>query len=666
MKHLLVAHIVLCLRLRGLAAALLGALLLLLVPSAWAAPPAPAAPEAATLRYPDLSVIIPPGRMSVVGTGAGRVFQYTHNTFNGGPGPLVIQPAYNASSGAYLGTQYVYALEAGRWTLQRRVSVAGGFIFHAAHGHFHFPFARFGLYAVGSDGRPGRPVTVSAKNGFCIHDSFLHAPDLPNAGDLGNLGSCADPTSIQGLNIGAVDEYDRSDPGQSISLAGVPDGTYWLRAVVDPDDFLAESDESNNETDVLVRISGNTVTELRRVVPRLPPPPAVTLLAPANLSEVTGTVSLRAGSVAGNSVQFLLDGKPLGRRVAAPFALAWNTSTVPDGVHWLAVQTTDPASGRTGTSAVARVRVANGGTVAPQVRLTSPEAGATVSAVTALGATVASSSRITGVQFHVDGAPVGERLSSPPYVLYWDSRKASDGAHEITARATDVHGLSGTSPAVRVTVDNSRPPAALRIDALVFRDGSGALTTPAFSTTDKSDLLVAFVAYDGPADAKQGARVSGAGLGWKLVMRANTQRGTSEIWAAKASWVLSRASVTARPEAAGHHGSLVVIAFSNAAGTGITGRAGAPSGAPQVYLPGISAGNWVFAVGNDWDRAVGRVPVAGQVLVHQRVDTAVGDTFWVQATAKPSTANALVTIRDTAPTTDQWNYAAVEIVARRP
>jgi hypothetical protein len=658
MKYLLVASIVL--RLRGLAAALLGAVLLILL--AGAAPPA----QAQALRYPDLSVIIPPGRMSVVGTGAERVFQYTHNTFNGGPGPLVIQPAYSASSGAYLGTQYLYAFEAGKWTLQRRVRVAGGFVFHEAHGHFHFPFARFGLYTVGSDGRPGRPVAVSGKNGFCIHDSFLYDPDLPNAGDLGNLGSCADPSSLQGLNIGAVDEYDRSDPGQSISLAGVPDGTYWLRAVVDPDDFLAESDESNNETDVLVRISGNTVVELRRVVPKLPPPPAITLSSPANLSQLTGTVSLKAGTVVGNSVQFLLDGKPLGRRVAAPFTLAWDTATVPDGMHWLAVQTSDPKSGRTGTSPVARVKVANGGTVPPKVTLTSPKAGALLSAVTALGATVASSSAITGVQFYVDGAPVGTRLTAPPYLLYWDSRKASDGDHEISARATDVHGLNGSSPAVHVTVDNSRPPNALRIDAMVFRDGSDAMTTPPFSTTDKSDLLVAFVAYDGPRDARQSARVSGAGLSWTLVMRANTQLGTSEIWAAKASYVLSRVSVTSRPQAAGHHGSLVVIAFSNAAGTGITGRAGAPEGAPEVYLPGISAGNWVFAVGNDWDRAVGRVPVAGQLLVHQRVDAAVGDTFWVQATAAPSAANALVTLRDVAPTTDQWNYAAVEIVATRP
>lgn len=108
-----------------------------------------------------------------------------------------------------------------------------------------------------------------------------------------------------------------------------------------------------------------------------------------------------------------------------------------------------------------------------------------------------------------------------------------------------------------------------------------------------------------------------------------------------------------------------VVAFSNTAGTSVVGRASAPTGAPSVYLPGVIAGDWVFAVGNDWDRAVARVPVSGPVLVHQHVDTQVGDTFWVQSTSTPSLANGLVQIGDAAPTNDQWNYASVEIVAKR-
>ena len=159
--------------------------------------------------------------------------------------------------------------------------------------------------------------------------------------------------------------------------------------------------------------------------------------------------------------------------------------------------------------------------------------------------------------------------------------------------------------------------------------------------------------------------MSGAGLAWTLVTRSNFQLGTSEIWVAKANDVLSNVTVTSQPGVGGYHGSLVVIAFINAAGPGIVGQASAQSGAPDIFLPGVSAGNWVFAVGNDWDTATGRIPVSGQVLVHQRIDSGVGDTFWVQSTAAPSTATALVNIHDNSPTTDQWNYAAVEIVATR-
>ena len=111
------------------------------------------------------------------------------------------------------------------------------------------------------------------KTGFCITDSFIYDSSLPNAGAFGNWGSCSDPTSLRGLSIGAVDEYDQTDEGQSIPIAGLPDGTYWLRAMVDPYNYLAESDESNNETDVKLTISGNSVTVLQTVKPVLTPPP---------------------------------------------------------------------------------------------------------------------------------------------------------------------------------------------------------------------------------------------------------------------------------------------------------------------------------------------------------------------------------------------------------
>jgi hypothetical protein len=283
-----------------------------------------------------------------------------------------------------------------------------------------------------------------------------------------------------------------------------------------------------------------------------------------------------------------------------------------------------------------------------------------------LYATVATGSPIASVQFYVDGGPIGAPITSaPPYLLSWNSASVPDGPHTFAASATDAFGNVGQSAVVTANVDNTHPPKVVGKDVVVSVDGSGTMSTTRFSTTQANDLLVAFVAYDGPSGTPQTATVSGPGLVWSLLVRSNTQAGTSEIWSARASGTLSRVKVTAVPGIPGYHGSLTVVAFGNAAGTSVVGRAGAPSGAPSIYLPGVIAGDWVFAVGNDWDRAIARQPAAGQVIVHQRVDTQVGDTFWVQSTSAPSLANGLVTIADTSPTTDQWNFAAVEVVAAR-
>ncbi|MGZ5054304.1 MAG: Ig-like domain-containing protein [Methylobacter sp.] len=620
-----------------------------------------------SLLYPDLLDIIPTGKMSIVGTGSSRTFQYTHDTLNGGPGPLVIQPVYNSASGQYQGTQYIYSLSSsGVWESTpplKQIPVAGAFIFDSLHGHFHFPFVTYGLYT-DVNGHPGTPVAVSSKNSFCINDSFIYEPLLPNAGALGNLGSCSDPTSLRGLDIGAVDEYDQTDPGQSISIAGLPDGTYWLKALVDPNNFLAESDKTNNETDVQLIITGTTIQVLATVTPVLNTPPIVTLTSPLDGSILTGNVGLTASPATTSNVQFLVDGQPFGGLISAPYSVTWNTSTVPDGVHWLAVQTTD-STGIIGTSPVVMVNVANATNSGPVVQLTSPTTGSILSATATLYATVASSQPIAKVDFFVDNGtvPVGTATSSP-YMVSWDTTKVSDGTHVVTAVATDTLNNVGYSTPVSLTVNNSHPANLIGKDVSVSADGQGAINTPSFSTSTASDLLLAFVAYDGPSNSPQTASVSGAGLTWTLLERSNTQSGTAEIWSARANGLLSNVTVTSQPgTGSGYHGSLTVIAFTNAYGTSEVGRTGAPSGAPDIPLPGVIAGDWVFAVGNDWDSAIARTPVSGQVLVHQKVDTTVGDTYWVQSTTAPSTANGLVDIHDTQPTSDRWNYAAVEIVA---
>jgi len=565
----------------------------------FAAAPVPPPP----LLDPNLQDFIPAAGFAIQGTGAARVLQYTHDTFNGGPGPLVIQPTYNPASGNYQGVQYVYSLNGTAWTIQKRIPVAGAFVFHAAHGHFHFPFASYGLYDVAPGGGVGTPVALSPKTGFCIDDSYLYAPALPNAGAIGNLGSCSNPTALRGLDIGAVDEYDKSDPGQSIPLSGVANGTYWFKAVVDPENFFEDADPSNQETDVLLAIADSTVTVLQTVYPVLAPPPAIALASPLEGSAVTGIVDLTVTTAVTGGVQYLVDGLPFGAPVADPpgHRLAWNTGVIPNGTHWLAAQVTD-ANGRIGTSPVVSVTVANSGvadTIPPIVALDDPEPNSFVSAIVSVSATVASDVPVTGVQFLADGVALGAPLTAPPYVTTWNTQALANGPHVLTVTATDASGLTGSSGPVTVVVNNTQPPDAITKDVVVSVDGLEILQTPAFSTSSADEWLVAFAAYAGPATGGQSLSIGGAGLAWKLLVRSNTQSGTSEIWAAHTTRALTNVSVTCAPVLVGYTGSLTVIAFGHVSGPNIVNRTSSPGGAPDVFLPGVSAGSWVFAVGND-------------------------------------------------------------------
>jgi len=54
-------------------------------------------------------------------------------------------------------------------------------------------------------------------------------------------------------------------------------------------------------------------------------------------------------------------------------------------------------------------------------------------------------------------------------------------------------------------------------------------------------------------------------------------------------------------------------------------------------------------------------------MLHQNVDTATGDTYWSQYTGQiTGLAGETITMNDTAPTTDRWNMAAVELLGDGP
>ncbi len=301
----------------------------------------------------------------------------------------------------------------------------------------------------------------------------------------------------------------------------------------------------------------------------------------------------------------------------------------------------------------------------PTVSITNPTSGQVVAGTIPVAANASDSVAVASVQFYLDGKPLGSAVTTPPYSVNWETTTATGGAHTLGARATDTSGNVGEAAAVPVNVQNPPPPMrCLVTDVETSVHGRSSVSTPAFHNAQPGEMLLAFVSSDGPFGAgKQSATVSGAGLTWTLVKRANTQAGDSEIWTARATTTLTNATVTATQSATGYALSLTVTSMEEAAGTGATAAGSAVSGAPSVSLKTTAAGSLIYGVGNDWDNAITRTVGPNQVLLNQYLSTASGDTFWSQnTTLKAGPAGSLATLNDTAPTTDRWNMAAVEVL----
>jgi PASTA domain len=193
-------------------------------------------------------------------------------------------------------------------------------------------------------------------------------------------------------------------------------------------------------------------------------------------------------------------------------------------------------------------------------------------------------------------------------------------------------------------------------------DGAG-IRSVTVTTSQPRELLVAFVGAGGPSTSAQSATVSGAGLAWTLVQRVNTQAGTSEIWTATSPTVLSNATVTSTLTQSGYHQMLTVMPFTGSGGIGAFAGANGASSAPSVSLTTTKRNSRLYAVGSDPKHAAARTPGTNQVKVHEFIDTAVNETYWIQQVLTPEpTAPTTVRLYDTAPTKDPWNFAAVEIV----
>jgi hypothetical protein len=131
------------------------------------------------------------------------------------------------------------------------------------------------------------------------------------------------------------------------------------------------------------------------------------------------------------------------------------------------------------------------------VSLTAPAAGAALSGTVNVTASVANP--VAGVQFLLDGNPLGAEDKTSPYGVSWNTKTTVDGLHTLSARARDAAGNIATSVGVPVDVINDSVAPTVSITGPA--DGAtvtGNVTVSATATDNVGVVGVQFL-VDGAA-----------------------------------------------------------------------------------------------------------------------------------------------------------------------
>ena len=317
-----------------------------------------------------------------------------------------------------------------------------------------------GTYAPDSNYRWMPSLAVNSNGDMAVGYSVSSASMYPAIRYAGRLAS--DPLGTLGQTENTLiagtgsqsNGYNRWGDYSSMSVDPVDNCTFWFTTE------YYETTSNNWQTRIgsfkLADCGGTPIDN----------PPTVSVTNPSNGATVSGTVNVTANASDDNGVtkvEFFVDGTSIGVDTSAPYAASWNTTSYGDGAHTVSATATDTAS-QTGSASV-NVTVQN--TVVdnpPTVSITSPSNGATVSGSVNITANASDDNGVTGVEFFVDGASLGVDTSAP-YSVSWDTTSYGDGAHTVSATATDTASQTG-SASVNVTVQNTVASGTMHVSAI--------------------------------------------------------------------------------------------------------------------------------------------------------------------------------------------------------
>jgi len=188
--------------------------------------------------------------------------------------------------------------------------------------------------------------------------------------------------------------------------------------------------------------------------------PSTTIFSPQNNVTVSGNVLVEVNATDNTGVagiDLYANDQLVGRDITAPYQFSWDSTQVTDGSATFTAYAQD-AAGNEATSSGLSVNVNNQpdaqDKTPPTVSIFDPADGSTVSRTVNIGITSNDNVAVKKLSVLVDGSLKCSTVDTISLGCSWNTRKASSGAHIITAIAEDAAGNSAET-SVTVSVGSS-------------------------------------------------------------------------------------------------------------------------------------------------------------------------------------------------------------------
>src|SRR5207248_1612505 len=243
----------------------------------------------------------------------------------------------------------------------------------------------------------------------------------------------------------------------SVAISGATSSAYTTAATTSSDSgaqfTVVVSNAAGSATSSAAMLTVNAASTLQITTAQLPG------------GAVAGTYSATLSATGGSTpyTWSLLSGTlPNGLTLNASGSLSGTPSLA--GSFPFTVQVKDAA----GLSASANFSI-NVASPVPTIAITAPASGATVSGTISVSGTASDSVSISSVQVAVDGGSYSSASDTNNWTFSLNTATLSNGAHSLSAKTTDTAGISATSSAVSINVNNGTTAA----DCTPFASPSG-------------------------------------------------------------------------------------------------------------------------------------------------------------------------------------------------